>query len=381
MLKFIVRVMPVILVAAFFACSNDGGGTAEDADAVESPGDDPVDLQPDGEIEEGEALETPQDTPGDLPQDDVEESDMPWGMVKPRCGDSLVSSCADCPDRPYVCSPCELDAICVADCGAGCGGAIACPGTGECMDPGMECTTAIFCGCAPPLKTCQQGETVTCLDDCTGCTGMPGNFYGVCSDFPAALGACPDEEGPEYFCQGYYPDNTGICTTSCADCGDTYCLNSSCAGQSCESGNLPDYPFYTCGRQFCCETGFLCPATSGCVASCSECTGAAAGACGENGVCVASCDECFEGATGELDIQVCDGRCVDLFTDQWHCGACGTPCMGSGMDRAQCSMGHCCIGSLSEIPPWTWCDDCSCCLSMGFTCNASACEYGCVGSP
>ena len=41
------------------------------------------------------------------------------------------------------------------------------------------------------------------------------------------------------------------------------------------------------------------------VPSCTECPGAAAGACGENGLCSSDCDECFEESSPT--IQVCDG--------------------------------------------------------------------------
>ena len=298
---------------------------------------------------------------------------VPYGWVNPRCVDSLVRSCADCPGRPYVCHACELSANCVSDCNAECGGRVSCPGTGECVEPGVQCTTEIFCGCAPPLKDCKQGEKVSCVDNCTAeCPGLPNNFYGSCSDIPEEMGGCPDGEGPEYYCDGYNP--YGICTASCEACGPAYCLSLSCSGDVCNSGYLADYPFYYCGKDSCCEEGFLCPATSACVPDCSECAGATAGACGKNGRCVANCSEC-SWAGQNAEFQVCGGECVDVHSDLKNCSACGQVCT-----LYSCVDGHCCANG-SNGPPGSWCDVCNCCFRDGISssyCVPSECEYYCV---
>jgi len=284
-----------------------------------------------------------------------------------------VETCADCPGEPYACSPCELSAHCVADCEADCVDDVGCDGSGTCVPAGAECPAAPFCGCEPPSMPCWNGDRTSCVESCADCPGLPYNFFGVCDsgEYP---GSCLDEEGPEFLCEA--PEGW-TCVDGCAECGPHFCVSGSCTGQFCESGDLPGYPFYTCREGYCCETGFLCQATSSCVASCAECAGTTAGACGVNGVCVADCDECFEDPAAT--IEVCDGVCADTSSDLWNCGECGSFCDG-GFDHAECSEGHCCVGSFMDMPPWQWCDDCNCCLGMGFLCSPEACEYGCVGT-
>jgi hypothetical protein len=306
----------------------------------------------------------------------IDASTLAWGALAPRCGDSLVSSCSQCPGKPYVCKPCELSANCVADCDTGCSGEQTCATSGSCAEQGIDCADKIFCGCQPPLKTCDLGATVTCVDDCASCVGKNNDFYGMCSDLTAPIGGCPDGPGPEYYCQALNPDNTGSWVSACSDCGLAYCLNSSCAGQSCQSGYVPDMPYYTCGKRNCCQSGFMCGATSGCVADCASCQGATAGACGPGGKCAASCNDCFP--TGAGKIELCSGACTDVSSSLEHCGACGQPCFGSGFQTAVCSQGHCCVGSGSNPPPWTWCPTCNCCLKLGFSCTGAACATGCV---
>jgi hypothetical protein len=349
-----------LLVAGSLACS--GGGSVpdagEDADGIDAADATDADAAP----------ETHDDG----------SSDTPYGWILPRCGDSLVATCADCPGLPFVCGACELSAHCVAGCERDCGGDIDCPATGTCADPGEGCRDVVFCGCTPPTKVCDDGGTVTCVDECgTQCPGLSNDFYGVCSDITEPIGGCPDLAGPEYYCQGLNPDNTGRCDSSCAECGDGYCISESCAEQFCDQGFVPDHPFYVCGKQWCCAEGYYCPTTDACVADCSACAGRTAGACGENGVCMADCAGCFR-AGPVRSLQVCAGVCTDVFSDMRNCGACDSPCSG-GFSRAECSAGHCCAGSGTAPPPWTWCPDCDCCVSMGILCSAANCTFGCIG--
>lgn len=367
--KSSILILLVCMVFLLSYCSDSGDSQPSDAD----DGNESEDSAETLDAFDYEAAET-----HDLQelQDIQDGSDMPYRWINPRCDDYLVSSCDDCPGRPFVCHPCELEARCVADCDADCSGRTNCADNGTCTDSEAECITVIFCGCPPPQKECKHSGTVSCVDNCTTqCPDRQQNFYGLCRDMPEGMGGCTDNEGPEYFCSGANPDGTGVCVSSCESCGPTYCLSKSCHSQHCERGYDPDSSFFVCAEKWCCTDGFFCTATSECVTACSECGAEYIGACGPNGVCVTDCGNC--NLEGEGRIEVCEGVCVDIHSDLPNCGGCGQVCSGIAV---ACSSGHCCEGALSDPPPWQWCEQCNCCLTAGYTCVPEACVYGCVST-
>jgi hypothetical protein len=294
---------------------------------------------------------------------------LPYGWVKPRCDDSLVSTCAECPGKPFACEPCELSAKCVAECDAGCGGATACATAGTCVEGPTPCTDTTFCGCPPGTSDCPSEAGASCVASCASCPGMPRNFYGTCSE----SSGCLDTEGPEYVCSG---GGSFQCVAGCDACGKAQCVSESCQGLHCERGRIPDLPYYVCGQTGCCEEGFQCPETGACVEECSACGQGYVGACGKGGFCVKSCNDCVEDPKGK-QLQVCDGVCTDVLTNLWNCGACNVKC-GGASDHAQCITGHCCLGSLFDAPPWSWCEACGCCVGSGWQCLATWCDVACV---
>jgi len=297
--------------------------------------------------------------------------EAPFGWEMLRCGEQLVDTCVTCPGKPFACEPCELSAVCVADCGGECKGRTSCPAKGTCAEEWQTCFESTFCGCPGKQKECHSADGISCVDNCSAeCAGQPGNHYGVCSDTTGGP-YCLDNEGPEYWCPG-----AGSCVDSCNECGAVTCISQSCAGEHCDEGFLPDFPYYVCGVTWCCDAGFLCPSDSKCVSDCAECGTGYVGACGERGVCVKDCVTCPVTAEGQQQLEVCDGICTDVLSDRWHCGSCNEPC-GTEWDVAECSLGHCCIGSMSDMPPFDWCGLCDCCLQDMYECTEAGCQ-GCI---
>lgn len=251
---------------------------------------------------------------------------------------------------------------------------MACPGEGTCREDWQTCVESAFCGCPGDQKECYEAEAVTCVGDCgTDCAMQPHNSYGVCAE--AGGGGCPDTAGPEYSCS---MDGQVTCVDSCAECGESTCISQSCASEHCEQGYVANLPFYKCDVKWCCEQGYWCPSSSDCVADCADCGADYVGACGERGGCAEDCNECLVAATGQQKLEVCDGVCTDVLSDRRHCGGCNEPC-GEEWDVAECSMGHCCIGTVSNMTPFIWCGACNCYLEDSWNCSEAGCQ-GCIGS-
>ena len=151
-------------------CSSDKGTNATDGgghDANATDGGENEFL--DGQDSMSESIDV------SLDADDISsETDLSFGWIRPRCGNDLVDTCADCPGFPYLCDKCEFTARCVADCAAECDEhLVGCLEGNECIYPGMECKPEpLFCECPPFQKACMVGGEITCVENCS--TQCPG---------------------------------------------------------------------------------------------------------------------------------------------------------------------------------------------------------------
>ena len=365
----ILQIILLALLLASWSCGgSDASGDLASADTTRNAGDNIPGRADIVTSVDGMTTET-----GDTAREDdgSSQGESPYGWQLVRCGEKLVSNCAECPDMPYACDPCDLSAVCVAECGD-CHDGIACPGEGTCREDWQTCPESAFCGCPGDQKECHAVDAVNCVDSCaTDCVGQPDNSYGVCAE---EGGGCPDTAGPEFTCS---IGGQVTCVDSCEECGEITCISQSCAGMHCEAGFVADLPYYKCDVKWCCDEGFMCPSTGECVADCAACGADFVGACGDRGTCVKDCKECPLVTGGQQQIEVCDGVCTDVFSNRWHCGGCSEVC-GGDSDIAECSLGHCCIGTMSDMSPFVWCGECNCCLEDTWLCSEDTC-LACIG--
>jgi len=380
-------VMAMVLLAAWFVLSGckedlqdgeDAGDTTADMEVPDEGVVDP-DADPDVDVPEADGIQDGEGDPDsdavmdpvpdpevDMDAEDADEpdaSELPVGWVRPRCGEVLVDTCADCEGLPYVCGACDLSASCVADCALGCAGqgSYSCADNGTCTETEEECRPWLFCECPATHKQCDAGEVPTCAESCEAeCPGDTLNCQGRCGNLTDDVGCCPDADGIEYRCPTYPMDNDpSACVSSCDECGPGYCV------RVYDIGNA----WVECREMFCCGAGYLCPTTSACVDSCSDCGAEYVAACNHRGRCVQSCDVCDSVAygTGYSDpvVMACDGLCVNVLAARDHCGTCGNACPTG----ESCYDGHCCPEE--EL----WCSDCDCCLPWEYTCSDWACGY------
>lgn len=160
---------------------------------------------------------------------------------------------------------------------------------------------AFGCGCALQYVVPGEDSDGMCTPDETSCEG-------VCADVEVD------------------PEHCGACSVRCAEgeaCMDGACVPP-CAGEICGTQCIDTAadPAHCggCGRQ--CDNSAVC--TDGvCVQACAD-------ACDSDELCIAGTCEC---RSGTVD---CDGDCVDLRTDDDHCGGCEREC-----DDMFCGGGEC----------------------------------------
>jgi hypothetical protein len=205
------------------------------------------------------------------------------------CSVSCLSAYCDLSET--VCSgcanPCKGGQFCNGICTNTSSNPNNCGGCGHVCPSGLTCTNGV-CGCAPGLTLCN----------------------GVCTDTSSD------------------PNNCGTCGTSC---GSDPCLGGQCPPPC--PGRLQPFPW--CGAS---DSSVSCPCPPGqeCRPRCHRTCGCDPfwPFCGCDTLCSTDsfCQPC---APGEV---VCGGKCTDLSSDFFNCGACGTVC---GPGFTSCSNGTC----------------------------------------
>lgn len=225
-------------------------------------------------------------------------------------------------------------------------GHIACLG-GECVTPSCLTTTPEDCG------------EPSCVQD-SDCVGRPscaeiGCVHGVCLCTALVEGGVPSSDG------GGQEDG-GECAPSEESCGDGVdgdcddlidCEDPDCEARACDDGNLCTESD-TCGSGVCagadatCDDGVPCtsdacdPAT-GCThapdpASCDDGNACTDDACDATAGCQHA-PKPEHSTCGAYNDRCCGGECVDIYTDERHCGGCGLACGRSSLSCERRSAG------------------------------------------
>ncbi len=262
------------------------------------------------------------------------------------CSGACVSNTALTSCGTTSCTACPVPANGSATCnGVACG--VACnTGYHACNGQCAINTSISTCGssctpCVPPANANATCDGVSCGFTCKSgyhlCNGACVSNYSV-SSCGSSCTACPTPTNGTATCNGV------SCGASCVSgyhaCG-TQCLSntsvSSC-GTSCTPCPVPPNGSATCNGVSCgisCAAGFH-PCGDACVPDSSP-----AGCGSACAVCAAPGDlkapTCSAGTCGAACRTSCGGTCVDVGSDNAHCGACGVACGAS----EQCSLGQC----------------------------------------
>ncbi|MFI5298039.1 MAG: FG-GAP repeat protein [Polyangiales bacterium] len=269
-----------------------------------------------------------------------------------------------------------------------------------------DCQPNNWCNAGACTSVYAQGAMCTSNDQCS--TGAC--IAGICCNSPPS--GCPTGEGCSF------PGNLGTCLrdtgvqctadTNCGTgfCADGYCCDSACGG-TCQACDVP-------GSQGTCTVLGFGATPHGARAACAgagvgktcgpQCTGASDGNCHDptssTSCGLASCSD-----NSEIAIGACDGAgsCVQLTTacDGFACNAAGTACTTSCTFLTQgtdCASGHYCSGTTcvvdvgvgnacsTTVPCATglYCTDGVCCgvasCGTGSACNATGHEGTCTKS-
>jgi len=179
---------------------------------------------------------------------------------------------------------------------------------------GNECGSTYcvegFCCDGPCTGQCQSCSMQTKAGTCTNVTGAPQLGKAACGGTGDCAGTC---NGASPSC--FFPDAQ-------TSCGAASCTSGvATSGRSCNSsGGCGAATTTPCGS-------YICGSTS-CLTSCTTVADCVSDAVCSGGTCVA----CGSGQT------VCSNQCVNLKTDNNHCGFRTTVACGSGR---QCSGGVC----------------------------------------
>ena len=261
------------------------------------------------------------------------------------------SHCGDCATACTVGEGCD-DGECITDCtpdctGRECGDDGCGSSCGEC-EVGLVCDVEGHCGCGDDALDCGDGVCVdpqTDPDNCGGCGTVCGDdescVDGSCSCLPSCgdrecgddgcggtCGTCGDDRlcgsGGQCLCLGALDECDDECVdvrtdeSNCGTCGHECLVYEQCLGGACTTDE-PD---------------------GGCVASCEG------RECGDDG-CEGSCGECGPeqlcAAGGQClctnELTDCGDLCIDVRTDESHCGACDHACL-----PGQRCVGATCVG-------------------------------------
>lgn len=281
----------------------------------------------------GPTFPTPLPTPSPTP------TPLPCGANQTRCGTACVDTMIDpanCGGCGVACGPggsCQAGSCtaCYPE-SSGCNqGADCC--SGFCMQYGASgsyCETCAFTLCSG--FDCRNTDMDD--DNCGGCGAAcaPGLhcWNGTCQQcYPEYISGCAvnvDCCDPSLYCQ----QNSSL--SSCVACmgticGDSLCVDTTSDAQHCGSCDAPCAPGGYCYQGQCTTCT---PPDYGCSGN-SECC---SGYCETYGASGSACGTCNGTVCGE-------SLCVDLNSNQAHCGSCGFACTGG----ATCQFGICIGGA------------------------------------
>jgi hypothetical protein len=216
------------------------------------------------------------------------------------------------------------------------------------------------CGTRCPSLVCQEGR---CLSEDEA--DQIGALQLQCTE---GFILCPNSEDPSHpACFDLQTD-----PLNCGACGNK-CLVNNCSGGVCGGGGIQNCapPFAVCGD--------ACVDTSSDALNCGACGNAcAAGETCQQGACGATTTNapalvCDAGLTD------CGGRCVDLQTNDFHCGGCMLGCAGDQM----CQGGACVANAPVCDAGLTDCGTCADlqndpnnCGACGMVCPSGQCGLG-----
>ena len=256
--------------------------------------------------------------------------------------------------------PCDDGDLCTQGdrCAAGaCGGGapLSCDDGNACTDD--ACDPATGCVFTPNEEACDDGDACTEGDACAGGACRGGSPRDCGDDNPCTADSCHPDQG----C--VYSSLNGVACTDDDPCtiGDV-CTDGACGGtiRDCDD----DDP---CTADSCDLASGACthaPIPGCCPAGLSDCDGH----CVDLGSDDSHCGGCFNAcppdhacASGHcvLDcapsLVACSGACVDIQSDEDHCGACGRACPAG----YTCALGECvspCAGFPCLTPPAPLCE-------------------------
>ena len=229
------------------------------------------------------------------------------------------------------------------------------------------------CGVTCASGLCLRGQCLACTaaspDSCGGqCTNVISDAAncGGCGNTCPAGGSCQQGQCAGVVCGGDTPDlcggnqctnlmtdvmNCGVCANVCAGGG---CVQGQCVicsggqpnlcGSQCT--NFQDDPGNCGGCGIACPVGATC---SGGACQLQSCTNPPAGASGLSSTLGASDSApaaSEPNCTGDTQ-DVCNGACVDFFTDPRNCGSCGHTC--------EISQGEVCLHGICQNRTLTQC--------------------------
>jgi len=271
--------LAVVIPIVLGGCDDSGRASEEDLASVDMGNDD---TQTSADTPDTNDVEAQNDTRGADSQsvDQTDQSDQT------DTSDATTSS--------------DIDDASNQDTGPMCAPGQSTCGTSCCVDLATDSQNCGACG-----NVCQAGQTCVAGSCSASCPAGLALCNAICTDLQTDrqnCGGCGDACPPGLVCDG------GACELYCVE-GFVECPGPTCV----EDTNSPD----RCAADPCTDTPVSC---------------ADGQICDGTGNCASSC------ATGYTD---CDGECVDLESDEDHCGVCGTACDGFG---ELCRDGACACG-------------------------------------